>query len=359
MTSPFCAIVALLLTAGSQSSATAPAAPDQARGLHRWIDFQAGTLETRYRYIESSAGETISNQLQHKQTLKGALKLDAGNRYTVQSFLGTGSGFTGSWDPTGAGSGKPTWDFRVRRLFLQAIPINGLELAAGSFDAIRGENTEITAFDNDAYLEGYRASVKRPASLYVDDLSVTIAFLGDLNEPNVFDRFHRMGDHNYSQLLASKRWRLASSGGRTKKDEVAISFDWSALEGVDTLRQAVRLTSAVLQVVDSVRFEQYWRVSNRNGYGFAIVAERTLHPRLTASGGFSHTDPLFLPLNGDRYGHGNRWLAEARLALRPELTLAAFYTNGFANDFPVDTNRRFDIVLSYNVLRALQQAHVW
>lgn len=313
----------------------------------------------RYRYIESSAGITTTNQLQHKQTLRGALKLDAAGRYTVQSSLGTGSSFTGSWDLTGVGTGKPTWDFGVRRLFLQAVPTNGLELAAGSFDAIRGENTEITAFDNDAYLEGYRASVKRPTSLYVDDLSVTIGFLGDLTEPNVFDRFHRLGDHNYSQVLASKRFSLAGNAGRGKKDELAISIDWSSLEGVDTFRQAARVTSTALQVVDSVRFEQYWRVSDIEGYGFAIVAEKMLHRRLTASGGFSHIDRLFPPLNGDRYGRGNRWLAETRLAIRPELTLALFYTNAFANDFPVDLNRRFDIVLSYNVLRALQQAHVW
>jgi hypothetical protein len=39
--------------------------------------------------------------------------------------------------------------------------------------------------------------------------------------------------------------------------------------------------------------------------------------------------------------------------------LAVFYTNGVGNDFPVAGNRRFDLVLSYNVLKALQQAHRW
>src|SRR4029453_18878516 len=146
------ALVALLVSSTLQAASPAAArSPDPNRGLHRWIDFQSGAIETRYRYIESSAGATVANQVPHKQGLRGALKFDAAGHYTLQSFLGTGSSFTGSWDPTGAGTGEPAWDFRVRRLYLQAAPVKGLEFAAGSFDALRGENTEVTTLDNDAY----------------------------------------------------------------------------------------------------------------------------------------------------------------------------------------------------------------
>ena len=366
MPSAFCALAALLVTAGSQA-APSPAATsrDSTRGLHRWIDFQSGTIEIRYRQIESSAGETVANQIQHKQAFKGALKLDAAGHYTLQSSLGTGSNFIGSWDATGAGTGQPAWDFRVRRLFLQAVPISGVELSAGSFDTLRGQSTEITTLDNDAYVEGYRVSVKRPSRLHVDELAVTLAYLGDLNEPNVFTRLDRLSAHNYSQILVAKRWTLAAGGaagingnGRGR-DEIAISFDWTALEGVDTLRQAIRLASHALTVVDGVRFEHYWRISGDKAYGFAIVVDKALTRRVTAAGGFSHTDRNFPPLNGDRYGRGKRLVAETRLALRPDLSLGMFYTNGFANDFPVAGNRRLDVLLSYNILKALQQAHRW
>jgi hypothetical protein len=180
----------------------------------------------------------------------------------------------------------------------------------------------------------------------------------------VFDRFGRMDEHNYSQVLAAKRLTLPRDEGRTRKgegrpDEIALSGDWSALDGVDTLRQGTRLTSAALRLVDSVRFEHYWRITGDRAYGFAVFADRAITHRLTAGGGFSHTDRNFPPYNGDRYGRGKRLLAEARLALRPELTLAVFYTSGFANEFPIAGNRRFDLVLAYNVLKALQNAHRW
>ena len=350
MPAPFCALAALLLSTLAKQVATSPAPPP--RGLHRWIDFQSGTIETRYRYIESSAGETIANQQQHKQAFKGALKLDAAGKYTIQSTLGTGNTFTGSWDPTGIGTGEPRWDFRVRRLFAQAVPLTGIEVSAGSFDVLRGETTEIIGYDNDAYIEGYRASVKRPATFYLDEVSVTMAYVGDVNQSNVFDRFGRMGEHNYSQVLAEKRLTRA-------KDVIALSADWSALDGVDTLRQGTRLTSAALRLVDSLRFEHYWRITGDRAYGFAVFADRAITHRLTAGGGFSHTDRNFPPYNGDRYGRGKRLLAEARLALRPELTLAVFYTSGVANEFPIVGNRRFDLVLAYNVLKALQNAHRW
>src|SRR5262245_13778299 len=68
---------------------------------HRWFDLQAVQVETRYRFIETSAGVTAANQWQHRQNLKAAFKFDPNGNYTIQSFMGTGNSFTGGWDPTG------------------------------------------------------------------------------------------------------------------------------------------------------------------------------------------------------------------------------------------------------------------
>src|SRR5262245_15957368 len=43
---------------------------------HRWFDLQAVQAETRYRFIETSAGVTAANQWQHRQSLKAAFKFD-------------------------------------------------------------------------------------------------------------------------------------------------------------------------------------------------------------------------------------------------------------------------------------------
>ena len=83
--------------------------------------------------------------------------------------------------------------------------MKGIELAVGSFDVVHGETTEITNFDNDAFMQGYRVSLKRPHELYLDEVSVTTGYLGDLTTTNVFKRFKWMNDHNYTQVLGAKK----------------------------------------------------------------------------------------------------------------------------------------------------------
>jgi hypothetical protein len=318
---------------------------------HRWFDLQAAQAETRYRFIETSAGVTTANQWQHRQSLKAALKFDEKGNYTVQSFMATGNSFTGGWDPTGVGTGNPTWDFRVRRLYAQAVPVKGIELAAGSFDIIRGETSEITNYDNDAFMQGYRVSLKRPHGLYLDEVSVTAGYLGDLTTINVFKRFKWMNDHNYTQVFGAKK--LSKT--------VALSADWSELNGDSTLREGVKIgTKQYGNVIDAVRFELYQRVdAATTGNGAAFTVERAVNKSLTLNGGIAGNDQNNGGLNGDRYARGKRYFAGSTVTFLPELTLSAFYTHGFNNDFTVANNQRFDLILTYNVLKALQRHGAW
>ena len=264
--------------------------------------------------------------------------------------MGTGNSFTGSWDPTGVGTGDPTWDFRVRRLYAQALPMKGLELAVGSFDVVRGETTEITNFDNDAFMQGYRVSLKRPHELYLDEVSVTTGYLGDLDTTNVFKRFKWMNDHNYTQVLGAKR--LSKSA--------ALSVDWSELNGRQHAARRRRLdTKQFGNVIDAVRFELYQRVDSPTGDGAALAVERAVSESVSVNGGLASNDKDNGALNGDRYASGKRYFAGTTVTFLPELTLSAFYTHAFNNDFPVSNNQRFDLILSYNVLKALQHHGAW
>ncbi len=327
-----------------------PTPQTRAAKVHRWLDLQAVQAETRYRYIETSAGTTAVNQWQHKQTVKAAFKFDAKGQYTIQSTLGTGNSFTGTWDPTGVGTGTPTWDFRVRRLYAQAVPVKGFELAAGSFDVIRGETTEVTNYDNDAFMQGYRVSVKRPHDLYLDEVSVTTGYLGDLTTPNVFKRFKWMNDHNYTQAFASKKL----------SNDLAFSADWTSLQGISTLRQGVKVGTKMLgNVIDAVRFELYQRVEGQTGKGAAFTAVRALSKKVTVNGGLATIDENNGALTGDRYGRGKRYFASTVYTVVPELTVGFFYTHAFDNDFAIANNQRLDIVVHYNVLKALQNHGAW
>ena len=353
MTALLAAIVLSLTFTQSAAQATRPAPRDAvampARD-HRWIDWQSAPIETRYRYVETSAGVTAFNQWQHKESVKAALKFDAAGKYTLQAFLGTGNSFVGSWDSTGVGTGDPTWDFRVRRLYAQAVPLKGVELAAGSFDVLRGNATEIVSYDNDAVMEGYRASVRRPESLFFNEVSVTAGYLGDLTTANVFKRFKRMDDHNYTQVLL----------GRKVGSILDVTFDWTSVGDVSTLREGVRVTTKPWgDVADAVRVELYQRVGEPEGAGVAFTVERALSHRVTVNGGLADIDANNPPLNGDRYLRGTRVFGGASVTILPELTLSAFYTHAYGNDFAVANNQRFDTILSYNVLKALQRRGLW
>ena len=339
------ALVAAVLAAAAASPDRKPAA------LHRFFDLQVALVETRYRYVETSAGATTANQWQHKETFKGAFKFDAKGRYTVQALLGTGNGFTPSWDTTGVGTGEPVWDFRVRRLWARAVPVDGLELSAGSFDVVRGETTEIMSYDNDAYMQGYRVSVKRPAKAFFDEISVTAGYLGDFSQPNVFERFKWMDNHNYTQALVAKRV------GKI----LAASVDWTSVDHVDTVREGVRIGTKHLipAVIDDVRMQAYQRTDSPTGTGLSVEAERLFSTRAIAYGGYAHVDRHEPLLNGDRYGLGHRAYVGGSINFLPELMLAVFYTHAFANEYPVANHQRLDVVLSYNVLKALQQHQLW
>ena len=75
--------IALMLSALSVSApghAQAPTGPTSAAShaaaeakIARWLDLQNATLNLRYRVIDNSAGVVTTNQLQHRESLRGRL----------------------------------------------------------------------------------------------------------------------------------------------------------------------------------------------------------------------------------------------------------------------------------------------
>lgn len=338
-----CSVASAQETAAVAQPTPAPAAtaPD-----HRWYEVQAIQLDARYRLIESSDGVVTSNQMQHRETFRGTLKLDPNARYTLQAMAGSGTSFTGSWDNAGPGTGDGTVNVAVRALYVSAAPMKGLHFQAGGLALVRGESTEITHYDNDGFIMGERVSVTQPARFYVDEISLSTGYLGDLETPNVFERFDRLSENNYTHVLVGKRL-----GARA-----AVSVDWTGNEGVDTWRQAVRVAARETGVVDAVRLELYQRTTGDHAAGFALSAERVLPHKLSVSGGFATIDRHYGGLNGDRYNYGKRLFAEARLPLPQDLSLSVFYGHAVGNDYPISNARRLDVIVGYNVLKALQRA---
>jgi hypothetical protein len=315
----------------------------------RWFELQTATISTRYRFVENSSGATVSNQMQHNEVFKGRFKFDRAGDYSLNFGAASGNSLTGGWSATGIGTGQKHFDLYLKQLYFSAKPVKGVEMQYGGLSFERGETTEITGYDNDAYLTGERVIVKRPKELFFDEIAVTYAYLGDITKPGVNRRFQRLNESNYHQFLVSKKF-----GKRA-----VASLDYTFQSGIETLREAVKVASKETRVFDSVRFEVYQRMDFKPDYGFAVAGDKNLSKRFTVGGGYAQIDRNYGGLNGDRYNKGKRLFANASFNISPEFSVSAFATRSVANDFAVGNRTRVDLIFTYNLLGTLKRTKLF
>jgi hypothetical protein len=333
-------------------TSTKPAASSksvQGGKLTRWFELQTATIGTRYREAESSAHTITFNQIQYNEAFQGRFKFDAAGKYSVSAGAFTGNQFVASWDDTGIGTGKPLTNLYLKQLYFSMKPTVGIEAQYGGLHILRGESTEITSYDNDGYIVGERLSINRPRQLFFDELSITYAYLGDRNRPDIFARFHRLNESNYHQFLVRKKL-----GSRA-----IVSADYTFQDGTETLRQAIKVNTAELRLVDSFRFENYQRLDLKPDYGFAVSGEKAIGKRFNLTAGYAQIDPNYGGLNADRFNIGKRLYVVGAYSIIPEFTVSAYATQAIANDFGLANNHRFDLIFSYNLLKSLQHLGIF
>jgi hypothetical protein len=317
------------------------ATPVAAQDFSRWVDVQTLNVAARYKGVEDEEKSRTTHDVQDNIAIKARFKADPDGRVTVNVGAFTGGSFTGSWNNTGWGSGQHAGTTSVRQLFLAVEIAKGVEAQVGSLYGEAGEATEITALDNDAYITGERLTVARPAQLYFDEIVVTHGYVGDLKTPSFFDRTGRFDESNVVQVGVGKK-----IGSRT-----AASAEWSDEDGTTAWRGAVAVK--LPRVVDGVRVELYRRAGHEGATGGAVSVNRKVARRIALSGGYANIDRA-VQLNGDKYSRGSRLFGGATVPVAGPLSASVFYTHAIANDYPVPNARRFDAVLSWNVLSTLQ-----
>jgi hypothetical protein len=309
-----------------------------------WFDVQEGTVSARYRYLVNSADSTTS-QMQDRIAFRGRLTPPSATWFALDIGAFSGTSFTGGWNNTGIGTGDRVKTFSVKQLYAELRPVKEVEAQVGSLYAARGQATEITTYDNDAYLTGERVTVRPASRFIVDTLSFTNAYVGDMSTPNVFERLDRLADSNYLQVMAEK----------TLPHQVAVSAEWSRPPEGQTLRGAGRFPLPGELSAIKLRIEAYWRLHDDAG-GFAVAAERQFGPRVQLSGGYADIDEHFPAENGDRYGNGRRLFALGNVAIVKNLSASAFFTQAVDTPFTIPVSRRFDAVVTYNVVGAVLDA---
>jgi hypothetical protein len=360
VTRPYLAVLGpLFLAMASLASAQTAAPPAQAApaaapapAIRRWVDVQQLSFGGRFRWFENSSDRLISSTLQYQPQIRARFLFDKGAKYSLNGFASPGQTFVSSWNNTGGGIGTFSGVFNVKQLFVQAQPVKSLELQVGGLYFNRGELVENITYDNDTYLEGERVTF-RPAAGWLKQVAVTTGYFGDFREPNVFKRFERMDEWNYGQALVGFGLGSRATG----------SVDYTYEDGRDIWREGinVRLPASV-KLFTMLKFEAYQRVATLDGNGFNASADARWK-RLALTAGVMSVDRFYstnaVPFNGDRYETGTRAYGIWTLTVVPELTVQLFHTHAFATDFPVNIQKRFDIVVMFNPTATLKRAGVF
>jgi hypothetical protein len=349
------ALVAHLLArpAAAQDRKAAPPdtpaaqAPDKAvpHPLARWLEAQAVTVAGRYNYIEDARDRTLQNRMQTQVEIRTRIKIDESGRYSVHAGLFTGNAFDSGWNQTGMGTGDGTAKIYLKQLFVGAEPWKSIELQYGSMDPARGQSTEITTYDNDAYLTAGRVSVRRPREMFFDDITVSVGYVGYLDTPFVFDRTGAFSRQDYWQLLASKQVLPG----------LTLSTDYSAIGDDGMLRQG-----ATWRVdrpwIDTVAGEYGVRLrGGSHQTAFAFSGEKQV-AGVTVQAGYANVDPIFGVLNGDPYGRGNRVFTTGSFPLPLDLSASWFVQKEISPPVTSSNDVRVDLVLTWDMLKTLKRA---
>lgn len=391
-------------------NASTPAAASVEGPVSRWLELDALNFSIRYRNSFDTDGSHIFDDIQQRSLVSGKFKLDKQGKYFIGFRATSGRYFNWSYanfsgtnyetavyaavdhlalprqyeiytaaaaDPNDASVTSHLaangWQFYMRDLYLSATPVKGVTVEFGSIPIERGVASEITTFDEDGYIAGERVRVQYPHQLFLDQVEFTSAYLGDIFTPNFFDRYDRLTQSNYRQVMGEKHF-----GSRLK-----ASFDYTWLAGTHTLHEAVLASTRESRVVDSARFELYQRTNALQmpgylaaaGNGWAFTGTKHFAKRVTLDAGYADIDQdngvysgdsivaaAGFSLNGDSYQIGKRFFGRANVKVLPGVSLFGFYTHQIdskANPLVYTFTRQnlnFGLQLDFKAM--LEKAHV-
>lgn len=319
--------------------------------LRRWLEFQTFTLHVRNRYLDSNRRGSTHDP-QYKEAIRARFNLDAAHRYTVNFGFFSGRQFIGTFDNVGLGINDGDYHSHyVKQLFVAASPVRGLELQLGGVYVLRGENTEITTYDDDGYVVGERVTIRR-RELLVDEVSVTRGFLGPTDVPNLFRRWNGLTEPNYTQVLLAKQFTPM----------VAASVDYTTVSAEETVHAAIAVRLKPASPVTSVRYEQYYRSTPYRAGGFAVTAEVPPVERVRLSGGYTTIDRYYDAndstgkLNSERMQRGRRFFVTANVPVKGPLNAVVFFTRALPADYELTNRTRVDVMFVYDLLSVLRRA---
>ncbi len=328
-----------LMAVGSCLMAQSEDVQEENRLSSRWVAMTVASVGVRYFGDTSDTKGDSVYTAQHQELLGGEFRFDAGAKYTLQTLFASGAPFTTNWNTTS--QGRIYW----RQFYFEAKPAEGVEFQIGGLGMEPETFTDLIGYSEDGYLTGEKLALHRPGTLFFDTLSVTYGYLGDLNAPDMNDRFGRLHRVNFRQYLVSKKLGHAEASA-------AYTDQW----GIKTVREGVRLHLGEEHVIDSVRAEFYERTNFAASRGFNIGAGKEITKRFAMDGGYASIDQNFGDLNADAFLHGNRIYLAGEFQVTRALRMFAMVNHGVNNNYALPNRSHVDAGFVYDILKALPKA---
>jgi hypothetical protein len=185
--------------------------------------------------------------------------------------------------------------------------------------------------------------------LYLDELTVTRGGIGPLGTPNLTSRWDGLTRPNYTQVLGVKQFTPVLSG----------SLEYDRQIGADILRAAVTVRLGAKAPVSTIRYEQYRRLTPNPAAGFAVWVERPIRKYARLQGGYVTVDQFYGGWNADRMQQGRRFFANATIPIYGPVSGSLYVTQALDAPYAVSIHRRFDAVISYDVLNTLRRTGIF
>jgi hypothetical protein len=162
-------------------------------------------------------------------------------------------------------------------------------------------------------------------------------------------RWDLLNDMNYTQVLGVKRFSRVVAG----------SVEYDRQIGSNILRGAVTLRFDKPAPVSTVRYEQYRRISPSPAAGFGLWAEGSVSQHVRVQGGYVSVDQHYGGWNADRIQSGRHFFVNATLPIYGPLSASIYAAHALSAPYPVPIGRRFDAVISYDVLSELRRTGIF
>ena len=395
--------------ASGDPAAAQPANATPVEGtLSRWLDVNALSFSMRYRNQFDEDSYHIFNFGQERTLADGRFKFDREGKYAIAFHASSGRYFNWAYADVAGGSeadqnsglirhftraqlltlaayrnidpfvaqvanhlASRGWEFYLRQLYFSASPVKQLTFEYGSLGIDHGVNSEITSFDDDGYISGGRVRVKDPNHLYLDEVSATFAYFGDIVTPNFFARGDTLTENNYRQFMGQKHF------GR----RLRASVDYTWLNGTHTMREGLSARVPEVRFIDSARLELYQRTNDlyfrtydfHSGSGVSFTGSKTFKKTVQIEGGYANIDRYYtaylgspvasafgFALNGDAYSLGNRAFTRVNIKASPYLNLFGFYTHTFDQSFYTNNKQgmNFGVTIDFKQLLS-DKAHLF